>query len=242
MTMNKTATIHNLNTKPTIDLYPPTTKDLFLFVVSIRRGIRRAVAVLDSQHDKSRQYRRQARILRERASPFDAARIAVLEAMADDATAAGKPMQESLKECGKLLADTAQMIDAGTTLAQRCDILNVNIADRGDLTEEDGLHRIVFAHGLEDSASRRGLDWNDGPLFQAAQQVFMDFLMNTKEGQDLGDSLFQPGGMFADLPMYSQADDGTMKRLPPRLYVVPDANAGADAVALDGLIAAMECM
>jgi hypothetical protein len=204
----------------------PTTKDMMLFVVMVRRNIRRTVAILDSQCDKASQYRRQARVLKARASPFDAARIAALEKMADDVTAACKPLRESLKACGKLLADAAPMIDTGTALAQRCEILNVNAADRGDLTEADGLHQIVFAHGLEDSAARRDRDWNDGPLFQASQQVFMEFL-KTREGQKLGDSLFQPGGMFAGLPMYTQAADGTMKRQPPRLYVVPDARIGA---------------
>lgn len=187
MTKN-TATIYNLELER-LDQGQPTIKDLFLFVIIMRRGLRKAIATIDRQHHMARQYRRQARILRERASPFDAARIAVLETMAVDAVAACKPLRESLKDGGKLLADTAQMIDAGTTLAQRCEILNVNTADRGALTEADGLHHIVFAHGLEDSASRQELDWKNGPLFQALQYVFMDFLMNTKEGQKLGDSL-----------------------------------------------------
>lgn len=202
----------------------PTLKNMMLFVIFLRRGARRAIATIDRQHDKARQYRRQAQIIKQRANPFDAARIAALEALAADETAACKPLRNAINECGKLLASTAPMIDAGTTLAQRCDILNVNIADRGDLTEADGLHRIIFAHGLEDSAARRGCDYNDGPLFQASQRVFMDFLMNTREGQKLGDSLFEPGGMLAGVPMYTQANDGTMQRQPPRLYAVPALN------------------
>jgi hypothetical protein len=220
MSKHNTGSVHALSATPTIDQYPPTTKDLMLFIVMVRRNIRRTVAILDSQGDKARQYLRQARIIKERASPFDATRIAALEAMADDATAGCKPLYESLKECGKLLADAAPMIDAGTTLAQRCEALNVNVSDRCDLSETDGLHNIVFAHGLEDSPSRQELDWKNGPLFQALHLVFMEFLLNTKEGRDVGNSLFEPGGMFADVPMYTQAADGTMKRLPPRLYAV----------------------
>lgn len=222
-----TATVHTLHPVPTPDEDQPTAKDFMLFVVMMRRGIRRAVAALDRHRDTSHQYRRQARKLRERATPFDAARIATLESSADAATTACKPLHDALHEYGKLLADAAPMVDAGLTLGQRCEILNVSTADRADLTEADGLHRIVFAHGLEDSASRRGLDWNDGPMFQASQRVFMDFLLNTREGQKLGDSLFEPGGMFESVPTYKQAPDGTMKRQPPRLRVVPDARTEA---------------
>lgn len=224
MTKNTTASVFHLNDhRPTKEL-PPTAKNLTLFVVMARRNIRRIVAALDQQHDMARQYRRQARIMKERGSPFDAARIAALKALADDATAACEPILTNLQEWGKLLAAAAPMLDAGTILTQRCEILNVNTADRGALTEADGLHQIVFAHGLEDSTSRRKKDWNDGPLFQASHQVFMDFLMNTREGQKLGDSLFEPNGMLADVPMYAQSADGTMKRLQPHLYVVPDAH------------------
>jgi hypothetical protein len=225
-TDNNSANVYQLND------HQPDIKNLFLFVACVRRGARRIVATLDRQHDKARQYRRQAQVIKQRASPFDAARIAKLESMAAAAIAACKPMQESLNECGKLFVDTGPMIDAGTTLAQRCEMLNVNEADRGDLTEADGLHQIVFAHGLEDSAACRGMDWKNGPLFQASQRVFMDFLMNTKEGQDLGDSLFQPGGMFADVPMFKEAADGSMERQPPRLYAVPAPDGSIDATGL----------
>jgi hypothetical protein len=214
---NATATIHTLTTKPA----PPTTKDLFLFIVSWRRNVRRVVEILEAYRATSHSYRRHARILRERASPFDGARIAALETAAADVTTLCKSMRESLHNCGKLLASAAPTIDAGTTLAQRCEILNVNTADRGDLTDDDGMIKIIYLHGLEDSAANRKAEDKNGPLFQASQQVFIDFLTNHAEGRKLGDSLWQPGGMFADVPMYKQAADGTMKRQPPRLHVVP---------------------
>ena len=219
MNQNDTATIHTLPARPEL----PTVKDLLRYVVQVRRMVRRAVAVLDSQHDRAHQYRRRARIWREHAGPFDGARIAALEAAAAEVTTLCKPMRESLHNCGKLLAGAAPMIDAGTTLAQRCEILNVNMADRGDLTEADGMIKIIYLHGLEDSAANRKAEDKNGPLFQASQQVFIDFLTNHAEGRKLGDSLWQPGGMFADVPMFKQAADGTMKRQPPRLRIVPAA-------------------
>ncbi|KAF3997486.1 hypothetical protein [Glaciimonas immobilis] len=217
------ATIDTANIM-TLSDHRPTAKNLMQSVAMIRRAIRQTVAKLDSQRDKARCYRREARIIKERAGLFDTARIAALEALADDAGALCKPLRESLKDCGKLLVTLAPVINAGTTLAQRCEVLNVNIADRAGLTEADGLHEIVFIHGLEDSVLRRGQDWNDGEIFQALNYVFMDFLVNTREGKALGDSLFEAGGMFADLPTYRQSADGTMKRLPPRLSIVPTAS------------------
>ena len=219
MSQNDTATIHTLTAKPA----PPTVNDLLRYIVQVRRMVRQAVAVLDSQYDNARQYRRRARIWREHAGPFDGARIAALDAAAAEVTALCKSMRESLHNCGKLLTSAAPMIDAGTTLAQRCEILNVNTADRGNLTEADGLIKIIYLHGLEDSAANRKAEDKNGPMFQASQRVFMDFLMNHEEGRKLGDSLFQPGGMFVDVPMFKQAADGTMKRQPPRLHIVPVA-------------------
>jgi hypothetical protein len=222
-----TATIHTLRAAPTDDEYPPIAKNFMLFVVMMRRGIRRTVAALDQQRDQARQYRRQAQKLLARENPFDGARIAALDALADVAAAACEPLRETMKQSGEFLAEAARMIDAGLTLSQRCEILNVNAADRGDLTDADGLHSIVFAHGLEDSAARRKGDGKNGPLLQSLREVFIDFMLNHAEGRKLRDNLFEPGGMFERVPMYQQAPDGTMKRQPPRLRVVPGARTEA---------------
>ena len=201
----------------------PPPKDLMLFIAIMRRTTRRTIVILGQQREIARRCRRQARKLRGYAGPFDGARIAAWEAAADDAAAGCKTMRECLKSSGHLLTKTAKMVDAGLTLEQRCEILNVNKAHRGDLTDADGLIEIIYMHGLEDSAASFKDDWKTGPLFQAAQEVFIDFLTNHVEGRKLGDSLFQPGGMFASVPTFKQAVDGTMKRQPPRLHVVPAA-------------------
>lgn len=200
---------------------PTAIKEAFRFVVTVRRSVRQAVEILDKMGDKASRYRRQARILKAQASPFNAARIKALEGMADEIRTDCKPMRDCMKQWGRLMADSAPLIDSCTTLAQRCEILNVNVADRSDLTEDDGLIKIIYLHGLEDSAARIKDDWKNGPMYQASATVFIDFLLNTKEGQALGDSLWEPGGMFAGVPMYKQAPDGTMQRQPPKLYTVP---------------------
>jgi hypothetical protein len=113
--------------------------------------------------------------------------------------------------------DTSAFIDAATTLADRCELLNINVADRDELTEEDGIAKLIFLHGLEDSAMYRKQDYLDRPLNNALRWVFMDFLTETPEGRKVGDSLFEAGGMFEFLPVYKQRPDGTMERCPPPL-------------------------
>ena len=221
MTQHETSNVHTLSAPSPIDQYHPTTKDLLLFLVMARRDIRRIVQALSSKREEARQCQRTARVLKQRGGPFDAARIASLGRMADALNTDCEPLRENLKRSGMLLADVAPLFDAGTTLAQRCEIMGVNVVDRDALTEADGLHQIVFVHALEDSAASRGADWNDGPLFHALHQVFMEFLLKSEEGKKLGAGLFEPGGMFTDVPRYTRAPDGAMTRQPPRLRSVP---------------------
>ncbi|WP_423392024.1 hypothetical protein [Burkholderia sp. LMG 21824] len=103
-----------------------------------------------------------------------------------------------VRECGYALMNAAPIIDACTTLAQRCELLNVNVADRNGLSESDGLAALIFDHGKEDSAASRHLERKDGPLFHAVNQVFIDFLTTTRDGQSGGRCMFSPGGLFFD--------------------------------------------
>lgn len=221
MNMTDTRNVHQLPANGPAHLKPPTTKELLLFVVTMRRMIRRAVTVLETQSGVVQRYRRRARVLREYATPFDAAQIEALDAAATSISESCKPLRDTLKTTGRLLIDSARLIDAGTTLAQRCEILNVNVAERAGLTETDGIREILFGQHLEDSAARRKAECNDGPLYQAIQEVFIDFLCNTEEGRKLGESLFEPGSLLASVPMYISSSDGLMVRQPPRLRVVP---------------------
>lgn len=157
-------------------------------------------------------------ILKHAGSTFNGSRIAALEAQAMEP--AFEEHRARLKGVGEFLLDMASTFDSVTTLTQRCEILGVNVADRGALTEEDGLVRIFNAHGLEDSAYHRNRGWKSGPLHESTVEIFIDFMLNTMEGRKLGDSLFEPGGLFEDVPLYRREQDGTMVRQPPRLRVV----------------------
>lgn len=101
-----------------------------------------------------------------------------------------------MRASGYTLMAAAPTIDACTTLAQRCQLLNVNDADRQGLSETDGLASLVFNHGKENSAACRHCELKDGPLFRAIDRVFLDFLSTTQDGQPGGRGTFSPGGLF----------------------------------------------
>lgn len=217
---------HNAATTRTPASTSSSIAHVGVVIIRLRRSARRAVAQQDRLHDEARRLRRSALALRTLGSPFDRARILELEKQADQLGKESRKISDAMRGYGKLLMDLAEFIDTYTTLDERCDLLNVNIADRSKLSPDDGVVRIVFVHGLEDSAERRHCQWNDGPLFRAAHLVFADFLA-TQEGRAVGETLFQPGGLFEWLPTYSTNPDGTLTRNPPRLRAVSAPSASA---------------
>jgi hypothetical protein len=88
-----------------------------------------------------------------------------------------------------------------------CDLLSVNTVER-EQARRDGitsLNDLVFTHALEESAERRGQDWNDAPLFNACHAAMADFIRDCPDGV-LPDP-FAPGSAFGP-------------KLPPKLRVV----------------------
>jgi len=202
--------VHHL--KPT----PVSFNDVANFVARLRHNLRTIASDLDHYADEARAVRAEAQALRDRGNPFDAQRILGLEQWANKADAHRHALSEKARRYGYLLVDAAPQIDVITTLAERCDLLNVNVADRGCLSEDDGVLMILFVHALEDSAERRHCGFNDGPLFHALRRVMMDFL-DTAQGQAAGNKFFGPGGMFEWLPWQRMNPDGSMTRMPPPL-------------------------
>lgn len=214
---NNTTTARSTGPAPR---YQATTREAFLALVVIRRSIRQIVQALDSARAQRNQCQRQANVLKHAGSPFNASRISTLESLVSAIELTVDDLRARLKGLGQFLLDMASTFDSVTTLTQRCEILGVNVADRGALTEEDGLVRIFNAHGLEDSAFHRNRPWKSGPLHESTVEIFIDFMLNTVEGRKIGDSLFEPGGLFADVPLYRRDPDGSMVRQPPRLRIV----------------------
>jgi hypothetical protein len=194
----------------------PTFKEAGNFIARVRRKVRDTMAVIERGVDEAWRVRAEVQMLKDHSNPFDAERIRKLEQRADELDAQSGALREAMRRYGYLLVDAAPQIDATTTLAERCDLLNVNVADRIGLSEDDGVVTILFAHALEDSAERRRCEFKDGPLFHALLRVMMDFL-DTPQGQAAGNTLFEPGGMFEWLPWYRVSSDGSMTHMRPPL-------------------------
>lgn len=195
------------------------TKDAFYFIAFVRRNARQVFKELEHCRFVASRHRRNAKVFKEQNSPFNAARISSELESAEYFQKRIEIIRESIFKLGQILVNAAPTVDAATTLEQRCDILNINRADRGKIKHGSRLIDLIFVDRLEDSAVKRS-EYENGPLYELAFSVFSDFLMNHPEGRKLGDSLFEPGGMFEGVPMYKMAADGTMVRQPPRLRVI----------------------
>jgi hypothetical protein len=195
---------------------PPSLNEVGSFITRLRRILRQTTSAISRDSDKAQRIWAEAKALKDSGNPFHAARICKLEARAENLNAHHDELWKAMRRYGYLLSDAAPQIDASTTLSERCDLLNVNVADRTGLTDADGVVSILFAHALEDSAERRHCEFKDGPLFHALRLVMMDFL-DTPQGQAESNSLYEPGGMFEWLPMYIVKPDGMMAHKPPPL-------------------------
>lgn len=188
------------------------------FVIRLRWNIRRH---LEQQHDATSRIKSlQAFVqkLETTGTPFDSDRISRAKAEIQELELIRSAKYKAIKDCGRALAEIAPFIDHALTMQERCNLLNINVADRAGLTEDDGIVHLIHIHHLEDSAEHRGEDFATGPLHWALTEFFVDWLCNTKEGKKVTDEhLWGPGGMFEFLPTYTRQADGTFARNPPPL-------------------------
>lgn len=105
-----------------------------------------------------------------------------------------------------LMLDTEGLMD-GLGFDRVCDLLAVNAVEREAAMRDgvNGVAELVFAHSLEDSAARRGQEWNDAPLFNACQIATANFIKDCPE--HLRPDPFAPGAPFGP-------------KLPPTLSIV----------------------
>lgn len=180
--------------------YAPTNPKLAWLrnLFQVRLTIRRRVAAQDEMHRLTRALERKAKLL-ELGSPMDAHVAQGLHDASEALRTEFNAMYPTkITAYGKLIMDMAIYIDHVTTLQERCEALNVNIADRAELTEKDGIIEIIFAHGLEDSATHRRSDHNwDKPLFRVLAPAFIDFMHSTPEGRAAADQAFEDTFGFA---------------------------------------------
>lgn len=96
---------------------------------------------------------------------------------------------EQRRELGQDLLALAPEVDAVTTLEQRLDLLNVNVADRAEIRPGASLVLIIAGHCLEDSAARRRDEYADGPLFNSVHLEIVITMSSTAEGRAATDKI-----------------------------------------------------
>ncbi|MDC8759051.1 hypothetical protein [Janthinobacterium fluminis] len=161
----------------------------------------------------------------ELASPFNANRVALLRAEADEIKPRFRRAMEMQRKIGAVLLNNAANLDAATTLEQHFELLNTNVADRADVPAGTGLTHLVLVYCVEDSAAHRGEDWHDAPMGNAARWAVFHKMATTPEGKVAMDEMWEkeaaPGGLFEGMfATYHRQPDGNMRRAPPRLTVV----------------------
>ncbi|WP_397442982.1 hypothetical protein [Pseudomonas chlororaphis] len=176
-------------------------------LITTRRICRIFGERLDSIRIERRAMRRKASKLRQYL-PFTASTIAEIEqAAADHRGSEWQDLRTVLSGFGRSLVLDTEGLAEGLGFDRLCDLLAINTVER-ETARKDGLASLadlVFAYALEDSATRRGQEWNDAPLFNACQLATAQFIRECPE--HLLPDPFAPGAPFGP-------------KLPPNLRLV----------------------
>ncbi|NNA50639.1 hypothetical protein HBO17_11295 [Pseudomonas lactis] len=176
-------------------------------LITTRRICRVFGERFDAITSERRAFRREAGKLRHHL-PFTANKIYELQ---EQSTQHRKEQRDDLRKVlagfGRSLMLDTEGLTAGLGFDRLCDLLAVNTVDREALRKDGGVSvsDLIFAHSVEESAARRGQEWNDAPLFNACHMAFSDFLKEYP--RDLLPDPFAPGAPFGP-------------KLPPSLTVV----------------------
>ncbi|WP_145191576.1 hypothetical protein [Pseudomonas sp. URMO17WK12:I11] len=176
-------------------------------LITTRRICRNISRNLDSIHAERRAMRRQAGKLKA-FLPFTRQAISGLEEQAQTHRSVERAKAlVALAGFGQSLLLDHDGLAQALGFERLCDLLSVNMVEReqGRRAGVTSLNDLVFTHALEDSAERRGQDWNDAPLFNACHAAMADFIRDCPDGV-LPDP-FAPGAPLGP-------------KLPPKLRVV----------------------
>ncbi|MFK3829616.1 hypothetical protein ACI2JQ_15390 [Pseudomonas fulva] len=176
-------------------------------LITTRRICRNISRNLDAIHAERCAMRRQAGKLKA-FLPFTRQAIADLEEQAQTHRSVERDKaMVALAGFGRSLLFDHDGLAQALGFDRLCDLLSVNTVEREQAMRDGStsLEGLVFTHALEDSAERRGQDWNDAPLFNACHAAMADFIRDCPDGV-LPDP-FAPGAPFGP-------------KLPPSLRVV----------------------
>jgi hypothetical protein len=176
-------------------------------LITTRRICRIFGARVDSIRIERRAIRREASKLRHYL-PFTAAKIYEIQQQATEhRRIEWEDLRTVLAAFGRSLVLDAEGLANGLGFDRLCDLLAINTVERETARKEGlaSLADLVFAYALEESAARRGQEWNDAPLFNACQLATANFIRECPEHLLLDP--FAPGAPFGP-------------KLPPTLSIV----------------------
>lgn len=205
-------------------------RECILTLISSRRLARRAINEITTAGDIKRALGRLAKQHRSSGNPVLIRNAEVIETRIAEQKRTIDTWHEVLFHVGLGIRAFAGDIDRLIPTKELFDILEVNPVDRAKVSSTANLWEIVFVRGMEDSATHRGSDFKEGPLFQALA-AYMDHAMKTNPAlqQQITDSLFGKGGMFEFVPTYSRTASGEFKRNPPKLRLADETDLPAKA-------------
>lgn len=165
-------------------------------LITTRRICRIFGERLDSIRAERSAMRRKARKLRHYL-PFTAAKIyEIQQQAAEHRRTEWEDLRTVLAGFGRSLVLDTEGLANGLGFDPLCDLLAINTVERETARKEgmSGLADLVFACALEESAARRGQEWNDAPLFNACQLATANFIRECPE--HLLPDPFAPGAPF----------------------------------------------
>ncbi len=196
------------------------------FIIDRRYSCRVVLKTVDRATDINQRDRRAIRLFRETDNPILKRRADVLEKRIRERNHLMESINQNLLEWGRELMELSLHIDHHLSQGEILDLLNVNTADRHQVSPEDGVIEVAYVRGLEDSAMYRDCDLKQGPLARAITRFMQHELLHNDELQKSAtDYLFGKGGMLEFAPMYQQNENGEMVRVPPPLRLADECDA-----------------
>ena len=190
-----------------VAIAPKRGASLSTSLINTRRICRIFGERADSIHLERRAIRRKANKLRQYL-PFTASAMADIEQVAaNHRSTEWDDLHKVLTGFGRSLVLDTEGLAAGLEFDRLCDLLAINTVER-ETARKEGLATLadlVFAYALEESAARRGQQWNDAPLYNACQLATANFIRECPE--HLLPDPFAPGAPFGP-------------KLPPALSIV----------------------
>lgn len=195
-----------------------TKQECVRLLINSRRAVRNLLQYIGDIVESNRGSRRLIRKYRESGNPVLIRNAEVIEAKVAGQNEELGAWRSGIVSIGFFLRISADDIDRLIPVREMFDILEVNPVDRAKAGSADGFMKIVFIHGLEDSATHRDSDFKEGPLFHALSRYMMDAIeANPDLQQTVNDGLFGKGGMFEFVPTFSRNARGEFVRNPPNL-------------------------